>query len=111
MAENFHITIRRGTDVTLEVEVTEADGSPANLTGSTLYYRVARRVYQAPALSVADSAMTVSGAVVEIPLTAAQTATLGAGDHYHELYEFRGGLREVLASGRLRVVDSQVARH
>jgi hypothetical protein len=106
------VTIRRGTDVEIQVTVLDADGEPANLDGVDLHYRVAVEALSAkPLLSVDRPAITHESNVATVPVTSDQTRQLPAGNLYHELFEVIDGKVSLLRSGNLTVKSAQAALH
>ena len=108
----WDVTIRRGTDVEIQVTVLDADGEPASLDGVDLHYRVALEAPSAESLlSVDRPAITHVANVATVPVTFAQTKALPAGNMYHEIFEVIGGKVNVLRSGNLTVRSAQAALH
>lgn len=115
MAIEQHITVHRGADYELEVELQQADKTPLNPTGGTLHYRIATKVGAVALVSVNTPTITtaqLSGGIWQatVPLTDEQTEVLDPGMYYHELYFLNAsGDHSVLLYGSASVVEANVS--
>jgi hypothetical protein len=111
---NQDATIYRGSSPTLLVTVLDEAGSPLDLTGMTLNYRVSASAGGQTLLVVASPSITISGAflnLASIPLTIAQTRALPGGELHHELYRLDGATAASFMIGTLTASHSQLTQH
>ena len=83
-------TLYAGDDWQIQVSITDVDGEPVELAGGSARYALAR----APDMSVlvtkdsttpGDELYLLVDGVVEVNVTAAETAALAEGTYYHEV--------------------------
>lgn len=88
MAQYEEITLDKGSDATVQLELGEVDGSRKNLTNYTVTARLKKNYSDSSgeATSFATSILTpATDGVVTLTLTAAQTNTLKAGRYVYDV--------------------------
>lgn len=76
-------TIYRGTTPTITCTVTDDDGQALDLTGYTVFFSIGKAANAQ--LTVTNDQMTITGNVVEVTLTQAQTLALNKGETMMQL--------------------------
>ena len=79
-------TMHAGDTKDVTVSVVDGDGSSVTLTGATIVWKMARKVDETALLTKTTTAgdITISGADFSFTLAASDTASLDAGQYYHE---------------------------
>jgi hypothetical protein len=110
--------IKQGGSYTLRVLCVDDDGSPLNLSGTDLFYKVAKRKSSPEPALLVDTITTEQGDgdgvvqdVAVIPLTTEDTTALQNRRYYHELFMIDvEGEKGILMTGSLQVVETQAAK-
>lgn len=99
------IKIMRGDTEVINVTVTNANGTPVNLTGDTFASQIR---YERDAATIAASFVCVvsnaAGGVVTLTLNPAASAALNAGVAYWDLQRTSGGVVSTIVSGKCTVL-------
>ena len=102
MAAISNIFIDQGTDFSVTVDVTDANGSPLNLSGYTAASQIRKSYASSSASATFTTSISVSSGQVTMSLTDTQTSGLAAGRYLYDLNITSS------ASVTSRVVEGQV---
>lgn len=102
MAIIANIFIDQGTDFSITVDVTDANGSALNMTGYTAAAQIRKTYSSSSAAGTFSTAIAASNGQVTLSLTDSQTTAIPAGRYVYDL--------NVASSGGIttRVVEGQV---
>tara|TARA_E500000178_G_scaffold78831_1_gene76990 strand:+ start:603 stop:935 length:333 start_codon:yes stop_codon:yes gene_type:complete len=102
MAAISNIFIDQGTDFSVTVDVTDANGSPLNLSGYTAASQIRKSYASSSASATFTTSISASSGQVTMSLTDTQTSGLAAGRYLYDLNITSS------ASVTSRVVEGQV---
>tara|TARA_X000000950_G_scaffold127347_1_gene159261 strand:- start:2198 stop:2530 length:333 start_codon:yes stop_codon:yes gene_type:complete len=102
MAAISNIFIDQGTDFSVTVDVTDANGSPLNLSGYTAASQIRKSYASSSASATFTTSISASSGQVTMSLTDTQTSGLAAGRYLYDLNITSS------ASVTTRVVEGQV---
>tara|TARA_B100001939_G_C16933033_1_gene614760 strand:+ start:587 stop:919 length:333 start_codon:yes stop_codon:yes gene_type:complete len=102
MAAISNIFIDQGTDFSVTVDVTDANGSPLNLSGYTAASQIRKSYASSSASATFTTSISESSGQVTMSLTDTQTSGLAAGRYLYDLNITSS------ASVTSRVVEGQV---
>ena len=102
MAAISNIFIDQGTDFSVTVDVTDANGSPLNLSGYTAASQIRKSYASSSASATFTTSISASSGQVTMSLTDTQTSGLAAGRYLYDL--------NITSSANVttRVVEGQV---
>jgi len=102
MAAISNIFIDQGTDFSVTVDVTDANGSPLNLSGYTAASQIRKSYASSSASATFSTSISEASGQVTMSLTDTQTSGLAAGRYLYDLNITSS------ASVTSRVVEGQV---
>jgi hypothetical protein len=86
MAQYEELSIDKGTDVTVQLELEDTSGNPKNLTNYTVAGKVKRNYNSSTSTPfTAEIKAPATGGVVNLSLTNAQTNTFKAGRYVYDV--------------------------
>ena len=100
MASISNIFIDQGTDFSITVDVTQADGAPLNLTGYSAAAQIRKTYGSSNVSAVFTTSISAAAGQVTLSLTDPQTSGLTAGRYVYDLNITSG-------STTTRVVEGQ----
>ena len=100
MASISNIFIDQGTDFSITVDVTQADGAPLNLTGYSAAAQIRKTYGSSNVSAVFTTSISAAAGQVTLSLTDTQTSVLTAGRYVYDLNITSG-------STTTRVVEGQ----
>lgn len=100
MASISNIFIDQGTDFSITVDVTQADGAPLNLTGYSAAAQIRKTYGSSNVSAVFTTSISAAAGQVTLSLTDTQTSGLTAGRYVYDLNITSG-------STTTRVVEGQ----
>ena len=101
MASISNIFIDQGTDFSITVDVTQADGAPLNLTGYSAAAQIRKTYGSSNVSAVFTTSISAAAGQVTLSLTDTQTSGLTAGRYVYDLNITSG------AGVTTRVVEGQ----
>lgn len=91
MASEYNLYIDQGVTFTTEITITNNDGSPVDLTYALLRSQVRKSYTSTVAYPFTITKIDQTGGVVQLSMTAAQTAAMKAGRYVYDAeYEVDG---------------------
>lgn len=102
MAIYSNFTIDQGTTFLADIDVTDAEGDPLNLTGYSVEGQLRKSYNSTTFTAFSASISNATGGVLRISLTAAQTGALKAGRYVYDV--------EITATDNTitRVIEGQI---